>query len=261
MMSGSTVTFVLLSTCMGIQLLLTVITRNGRLATVVQPWYELGSFVAGFLITHPYMYLFRSVRWIPAAQVFFLEDVISVSRRNLWLIQWMWVFASIVFLFGIAVFTHLKISPVWTKEVNLAPASPEKLDLLDSPTVQNMTATHRRYIRSVTQRVMVYPMIPVFTQSMVVVANLLPRPPFWIFVMANIMPTFQGVLNFIAFALTPALDEYRKPLVKRLLGITRRRDAEFGELADAETLQPPSTVTSLPPSTFSAYKPGSAFIP
>ncbi|KAJ2712852.1 hypothetical protein H4R19_002545 [Coemansia spiralis] len=256
-MAGSTVSFVLLSTCMGIQLALAVVTRRGRLALMVQPWYEVASFTAGFLITHPYLYLFRSVRWIPTAQVFYLEDNVAVARRNLWLIQWMWVFASIVFLFCIAVATYMRMSGSWKETAERSsPGMPEKLDLLDSGTMQMITPERGRYIRSVTLRVTMYPMIPVVTQTMVVVGNLLSRAPFWLFVLANIMPTIQGVLNFIAYVMSPALDEYRKPLVKRLLGIKGKTGPEFGPLASTDDSQPPSPASTLPRNTYSAYKAG-----
>ncbi|KAJ2809865.1 hypothetical protein GGI24_007132, partial [Coemansia furcata] len=67
-MSGSSVAFVFLSSCMGIQLLLTVLTRNSHWAGIIQPYYEITSFFLAFLITHPYLYVFQTVMWIPSAQ-------------------------------------------------------------------------------------------------------------------------------------------------------------------------------------------------
>ncbi|KAJ1955017.1 hypothetical protein EC988_002114 [Linderina pennispora] len=86
-MAGASVTFVLLSTCMGIQLLLTVLTRKSRYAYRIQPYYEVASFFIGFFVTHPYMYLFTKVAWLPTAQSFHIRAPMHVFFRNLWLMQ------------------------------------------------------------------------------------------------------------------------------------------------------------------------------
>ncbi|KAJ2720819.1 hypothetical protein GGI07_004385 [Coemansia sp. Benny D115] len=251
-MAGSSVTFVFLSTCMGIQLLLTVLTHNAHWAAVIQPWYEVGSFFCGFLITHPYMYLFKEVRWIPSAQLFYLNDAIKVSRRNVWLIQWMWIFTGIVFLFGIAIFTYLKMSQIW-RAASVNQGLPEKLDLLDSNTMHAMTDERRKYIRSVTLRVTCYPVIPIVTQLMVVVGNLMPVPPYWVFVMGNLMPSTQGVFNFLVYMMNPALDIYRKRFIKRMLGIKQSTREKFGRLDDTESTRH-FPACSQPSSVYSTQK-------
>ncbi|KAJ2777693.1 hypothetical protein GGI15_004422 [Coemansia interrupta] len=251
-MSGFSLSFVLLSTCMGIQLLLTVLTHKGHWANVIQPWYEVGSFFCAFLITHPYMYLFKSVQWIPSAQLFYLNDKLSVSRRNVWVIQWMWVFTGIIFLFGIAVFTYLKMSQVW-RATSTSQGTPEKLDLLDSNTMNAMTDERKRYIRSVTFRVTCYPVIPIVTQLMLVVGNLMESPPYWLYVVSNVMPSTQGILNFLVYMMNPALDIYRKKFIKRLLGIKQKTREKFGRLEDSDseelfpTITQPSSLYSTTP--------------
>ncbi|KAJ2473352.1 hypothetical protein GGI02_000935 [Coemansia sp. RSA 2322] len=252
-MAGSSVTFVFLSSCMGIQLLLTVLTRKSHWATVLQPWYEPTSFVLGFLITHPFLYLFKSVMWVPSAQLFFLNDDMSVSRRNVWLIQWVWIFTGIVFLFFIAIFTYLKMSQVW-RAASTPQCAPEKLDLLDTATLNALSEERKRYIRSVTLRVTCYPVIPILTQSLLVVGNLLATPPYWLFVMSNVLPSIQGTLNFIVYLMNPALDVYRKSLVTRMLGVKRRPKEKFGRLDDTESTQHFPTAVSQPSSAYSAQK-------
>ncbi|KAJ2900548.1 hypothetical protein GGI21_004128 [Coemansia aciculifera] len=258
-MSGSSVSFVFLSSCMGIQLLLTVLTRNSHWATVIQPYYEVSSFFLAFLITHPYLYIFEAVMWIPSAQVYYLKDAdVSTSRRNLWLIQWMWIFMGIVFLFFVAVFTYLKMSQVW-REASATHGAPEKLDLLDTATLNALSEERKKYIRSVTLRVTCYPIIPILTQTLLVVGNLLAAPPYWLFVLSNVLPSTQGTLNFIVYCMNPALDVYRKSLMTRLRGTRKKREENFGKLSDTEsTRHLPSP--SLPSSAYSAQKDDYAYV-
>ncbi|KAJ2584530.1 hypothetical protein GGH95_000315 [Coemansia sp. RSA 1836] len=251
-MSGSSVSFVFLSSCMGIQLLLTVLTRNSHWAAVIQPYYEITSFFLAFLITHPYLYVFKAVMWIPSAQLFYLKDEVDISRRNIWLIQWMWIFTGIVFLFFVAIFTYLKMSQVW-REASATHGAPEKLDLLDTATLNALSEERKKYIRSVTLRVTCYPIIPILTQTLMVVGNLLAAPPYWLFVLSNVLPSTQGTLNFIVYCMNPALDVYRKSLITRLRGTRKKKEEKFGRLSDTEsTRHLPSP--SLPSSAYSAQK-------
>ncbi|KAJ2796521.1 hypothetical protein H4R20_005506 [Coemansia guatemalensis] len=255
LMAGSTVTFVLLSSCMGLQVLLRVLTHNQHLTNYIQPWYELGGFICGFLITHPYMYLFRQVRWIPTAQLFFLDDELSVSRRNVWLIHWMWVFAGIVFLIFVTVVSFVKLLPTW-REVDKVSniRTPEKLDILETPPMA-MRNNRQKYVRAATLRISGYFLIPIVTQLMVVVGNLLSRAPYWLFVMANIMPATQGMLNMVAFIMSPSLDSHRKAFVRGIHRIGHRRGRSSGKTGDSEMgLHYPISSTQ-PSSTFSTFSP------
>ncbi|KAJ2730438.1 hypothetical protein IW152_005238 [Coemansia sp. BCRC 34962] len=251
-MSGASVSFVFLSTCMGIQLLLTVLTRKSHWAGVIQPYYEVTSFFLAFLVTHPYLYIAKAVMWIPSAQVFYLKDEVENSRRNIWLIQWMWIFTGIVFLFFVAIFTYLKMSQVW-REASATHGAPEKLDLLDTATLNALSEERKKYIRSVTLRVTCYPIIPIITQTLLVVGNLLAAPPYWLFVLSNVLPSTQGTLNFFVYCMNPALDVYRKSLITRLRGTRKKKVEKFDRLSDSEsTRHLPSP--SLPSSAFSAQK-------
>ncbi|KAJ2374197.1 hypothetical protein IW150_003235 [Coemansia sp. RSA 2607] len=198
------------------------------------------------------MYLFKSVKWIPSAQLFYLNDKLSVSRRNVWVLQWMWVFTGIIFLFGVAVFTYLKMSQVW-RATSTSQGTPEKLDLLDSNTMNAMTDERKKYIRSVTFRVTCYPVIPIVTQLMLVVGNLMEAPPYWLYVVSNVMPSTQGILNFLVYMMNPALDIYRKKFIKRMLGIKQKTREKFGRLEDSDseelfpTITQPSSLYSTTP--------------
>ncbi|KAJ2590304.1 hypothetical protein H4R99_007149, partial [Coemansia sp. RSA 1722] len=192
------------------------------------------------------------VAWVTSAQLFYLSDTVSVSRRNVWLIQWMWVFAGIVFLFCIAVFTYLKMSQVW--RATNSQGTPEKLDLLDTNTMHAMTDERKKYIRSVTFRVTCYPVIPIVTQLMLVICNLMAAPPYWLFVMANVMPSTQGILNFLVYMMNPALDIYRKKFIKRMLGIKQKTKEKFGKLEDSDETIDLYPSISQPSSLYGSHK-------
>ncbi|KAJ2346143.1 hypothetical protein GGF43_005047 [Coemansia sp. RSA 2618] len=253
MMAGSTVTFVLLTVCVGLHMVLLVLTKgNGWWASRLLPWYEIVSFTLGFLITHPYMYLFESVQWIPTAQVFYIKDTMSASRRNVWLLEWMWVFSGIVFLFVVAVLMNIYMSSAWR---NLEKVSNVPGDIEAGSGRSTFSEMKRKKIRSVTFRLTLYPMIPVVTQIMVVVGNLLLRSPFWVYVLASIMPSFQGTFNFFAYVLNPTLDGHRHKIVDFVLRRNQGKKAsKFAALKDTESTHHLSETLRAPDSLYSLSK-------
>ncbi|KAJ1667478.1 hypothetical protein EV178_001472 [Coemansia sp. RSA 1646] len=90
---------------------------------------------------------------------------------------------------------------------------------------QPMSKERQRYIRSVCIRILAYPLIPIITQIWVVAANMAPKAPMWLYVMANIVPATQGILNFLAFTANPAWDQFRGKLLKRYNTVREKRAA------------------------------------
>ncbi|KAJ2817600.1 hypothetical protein GGI24_005353, partial [Coemansia furcata] len=68
----------------------------------------------------------------------------------------------------------------------------------------------KRKIRSVTIRSMLYPTVPILTQIWVLSANMSAECPMWLYVMANLVPATQGMINFLVFTLNPAWDSIRR---------------------------------------------------
>ncbi|KAJ2600540.1 hypothetical protein H4R99_003300 [Coemansia sp. RSA 1722] len=115
-----------------------------------------------------------------------------------------------------------------------------------------MSDERKKYIRSVTIRVSCYPIIPIVTQLMVVIANLAPASPYWLFVLANITPSTQGILNFLVYIMNPALDMYRRRYTKRILGIRHKK--RFGKLEESEDTVDLYPSVSHPDSIYSSHK-------
>ncbi|KAI8321124.1 hypothetical protein GQ54DRAFT_298206 [Martensiomyces pterosporus] len=238
MMSASNLTFALLSTCIGIQLLLTILLNKAHVAEKLQRWYEVASFAFGFIVTHPNMYLYKKVRWIKQIQMFSVAWNARDYYIALWLTEYLWTFACIIFLFFIVLLTYLKLANVWVVS-DRGYNAPEKLDLLESsPNLSrnHMVEEHKKYVRSVTLRMACYPIIPVVTMIWLVIANMNLQPPIWLAVMGNIVPPIQGTLNFIVYIMNPAFDMYRRKLFGFRKGSSRGRPHGYLQMNDTDTM-------------------------
>ncbi|KAJ2537790.1 hypothetical protein EV175_006617 [Coemansia sp. RSA 1933] len=88
-----------------------------------------------------------------------------------------------------------------------------------------MSKERQRYIRSVCIRILAYPLIPILTQIWVLAANMASEAPMWLYVMANIVPATQGILNFLAFTANPAWDPFREKLIKKYFVVREKHAA------------------------------------
>ncbi|KAJ2710731.1 hypothetical protein H4R19_003601 [Coemansia spiralis] len=70
-------------------------------------------------------------------------------------------------------------------------------------------------ILSVTVRMLFYSLVPIVTQAWVLAANMLTHCPMWLYVLANLIPATQGMINLLVFTINPAWDDYRHWLVNR----------------------------------------------
>ncbi|KAJ1986084.1 hypothetical protein GGI25_005987 [Coemansia spiralis] len=102
----------------------------------------------------------------------------------------------------------------------------------------------KKRIRSVCLRILAYPLIPIVTQIWILATNMTPTAPMWLYVMANIIPATQGMLNFLAFIANPAWDDHRKKLFAKCRQIRRNKVATsstgseigFSRLAEEGTI-------------------------
>ncbi|PIA13978.1 hypothetical protein COEREDRAFT_94186 [Coemansia reversa NRRL 1564] len=217
LMSASILSFAFLCSCVGIHLLLVVLTKNKSIADRIHPWYEVASILLGFLITHPFLYLYEHVEWAPDAQVFHIYDDPSYYRLSSWLTMWAWLFAACFFLMVVGILTFLKMLCVFKGYLTLQ-SSPDG-DVCDNGLNKDARMNCPHNIRqreqnlfSVTMRILIYSLVPIATQLWVLVANMLINCPMWLYVMANIIPATQGMINLIIFFSLPAWDNYRRTL-------------------------------------------------
>ncbi|KAI8319931.1 hypothetical protein GQ54DRAFT_264521 [Martensiomyces pterosporus] len=215
-MSGSILSFVFLTVCLGIHLILTVLTHKSNIARPIQAFYEYVSVFLGFLLAHPILYLYTLVQWAPRAQVFHIQADPAEYNRNAWLTKWMWILGSIVFLLGVSVAVCNKMIRSFSKTSSLT-AYPEGTSEWDDITISSVNAQRKREIRSVTLRIACYPLVPIFTQTWVLAANTVNLCPMWLYVLANLLPATQGMINFLIFLMNPAWDGQRSKIFKRAL--------------------------------------------
>ncbi|KAJ1958349.1 hypothetical protein GGI12_004757 [Dipsacomyces acuminosporus] len=226
--SATTFSFVLLSTCVGVQIMLTVLLNKPFIANRVQRWYELVSFLVAFIATHPILYIYKKVEWITQIQVMHVVSERSYQNMTAWLMEWAWVLLCIVYLFVIVVLTYLRLSNVWRSTANGGGlTAPERLDLLNNQPSHNksyLNAQRIKYVRWVTLRLACYPIVPILTQTWPAAANMLTRAPYWLNVVANVVPSLQGTINLLLFLMNPAFDVYRRKFVGLF-----QRSSQFAE--------------------------------
>ncbi|KAJ1958746.1 hypothetical protein EC988_000113 [Linderina pennispora] len=216
MMKGSVLSFILLSVCLGIHLILTVVMRKKHLADKIQYWYEPVSLIAGFLISHPIMYLYDGVQWKVNSQGFHFIGDPNTFKRNSWLILWGWVFAGVIFLVAVSFMVYIVMLSTFRGTIQYM-QMPEGDDCLETLTSSSISKERKRLIRSVIMRIAMYPAVPIFTQGWVLAANTVTTLPYWLYVVASLMPALQGVLNFLVFLFNPAWDGQRRMLIDPFL--------------------------------------------
>ncbi|KAJ1963299.1 hypothetical protein GGI12_002133 [Dipsacomyces acuminosporus] len=217
LMSASTMCFVFLTVAMGIQLILTVLTHKSNVARRIEKYYEYVCTFMALVLTHPILYLYERVEWVPTAQIFHIKTYRKIYNRNVWLTKWMWIVTSIVFLLIVTLLIWNKMIRSFTKTAKLSNFPEGKSRWDDEMTLSSVNAQRKREIRSVTLRIVCYPLVPIFTQSWVFAANMITNLPMWLYVVGSLLPALQGVLNFLIFLMNPAWDGYRSKLFKRIL--------------------------------------------
>ncbi|KAJ1728173.1 hypothetical protein LPJ72_005593 [Coemansia sp. Benny D160-2] len=224
LMSASVLTVAFLSGCIGIDLMLAVVSHSTRIANRIRPWYEVASFFLGFVITHPFLYLYKSVQWAEVAQIFHIYAKPAYYKMTSWLTMWGWLFSICTFLFLIMCATVLKMHRELMGKTSYIARSKDAEGFTPYEHTP-MSKERQRYIRSVCIRILAYPLIPIITQIWVLAANMTSEAPMWLYVMANIVPAIQGVLNFLAFTANPAWDQYRNKLIKKYQVMRQGRSA------------------------------------
>ncbi|KAJ2753250.1 hypothetical protein GGI19_003271 [Coemansia pectinata] len=214
LMSASTMSFVFMSVSVALHLLLTMVTPFSHIARRIQPWYEYVSLFLGFILTHPILYIYKMLQWSSRAQIFHIYDDPTYYKITSWLTKWAWLFAACVFMFIVLVLT---ITKMCKSSKNLKEQMTYPAHIYDSGDTNYMSLGHmtKQNIRLVTIRLMLYPVVPILTQIWVLSANMSAKCPMWLYVMANLVPATQGMINFLVFAFNPAWDNLRRQLFKK----------------------------------------------
>lgn len=217
LLTSANLSVAFLSSSICLHMLLTVLTHKEHIANKIKPWYGCVSGFLGFFIPHPFLYLFRAVLWGSQAQMFHVYDTASYYKLVFWLTVWAWLFANLVFMLVVVVFLCIKMSQSY-KSFDTFSSIPECDEKWDS-TSSSLSArkARKQMIRLTVFRMALYPLIPIFSQGWIVIVNMVNgEVPMWLFVVASIVPSFQGVFNFFVFALNPYWDDYTKQLIGKV---------------------------------------------
>ncbi|KAJ1936455.1 hypothetical protein FBU59_005045, partial [Linderina macrospora] len=72
----------------------------------------------------------------------------------------------------------------------------------------------------------------------VIAANMVTTLPYWLYVVASLMPALQGVFNFLVFLFNPAWDGQRKILIDPFLKrVEKRRNKRKQPDLESETIE------------------------
>ncbi|KAJ2381833.1 hypothetical protein GGI05_005847, partial [Coemansia sp. RSA 2603] len=224
-MSATTVSFVNLSFCIGLQMLLNVVLNKVHIHNRISPYYELVSFLFGFIVTHPILYIYTKVQWATMAQVFHIYTEPSYYKATSWATKWVWVLAGCVALLVFVCMIYWRMIEIvrkTDKDLN----HPEGTAFWCGKSDTNGAITLRHNISSAINRCICYPLVPIFTQTWILVANMIVETPMWLYVMASIIPATQGMLNLFIFINHPLFKESRKHLFLKIRGTVYKKSYE-----------------------------------
>ncbi|KAJ2745320.1 hypothetical protein GGI20_002252 [Coemansia sp. BCRC 34301] len=245
LMSGSTMSFVFMSACMALHVALVTATKIGHIAHRIQPWYEFASLFVGFALTHPILYLYKMLQWSSRAQIFHIYDDPTYYKLTAWLTKWSWLFAACVLMFVSMIIVFVKMVKT-QKIVEKEMSYPEHGCYLNDASYTAIGGNRKQHVRSVTLRLMLYSAVPILTQIWVLSANMSPECPMWLYVVANLAPATQGIINFLIFTTHPTWDKYRKKAPASIAEFSTLKGSSIGsthlDLESGYDLSRPATL-------------------
>ncbi|KAJ2157027.1 hypothetical protein GGF46_004789 [Coemansia sp. RSA 552] len=225
LMSASVLSFAFLCASVGVHLILSVLTKHVALGMRTQWYSEYISIFLGFFITHPFLYLYKEVAWASDSQAFYINVEDKYYRVTSWLTMWAWLFTACIFLMVVGILVSIKML-TFSRSMMDIPALPEGDECTSdcddndahtiTPQVPKVSPERARQIRSVTLRILLYSLVPIGMQMWVLVANMLTKCPMWLYVLANLIPATQGMINMLVFFALPAWDDRRRRLVAKI---------------------------------------------
>lgn len=258
----SSLFFVYLTVCIAINLHLTILTSRYRnVAEAIDPWMVPVSFIWANVTTIPFHFLFKA-EW--NSQIGgFVKEPAWAAPYYMWGSQYIWQLLGEVYCAIVIILVLVKLFRLRSYQK-------------EQSTVQNQNQTdsadqHARSGRRITfvmLRIVWYPVIPIITQTWLIVMNSIPPPQNlpWIN-LNNIMSALQGILNGIVFCLNPATyalwQEWRNkqsdmPFSPRS---SRHNRGSCDDTAPWLKLQESTSTSQIETGNYEMYKPNKPGIP
>ncbi|KAJ2393918.1 hypothetical protein GGI23_004891 [Coemansia sp. RSA 2559] len=230
-------------------LILTVHLHRLHVARRIQAWYDAAAVVCSLLIAHPVLYIYQSARWDHSMHAVLFDDQVLLNKPTVWAVYLAWVALGIVACLGAsafvihgAFFAHTKgflrspNSPSLTSSTtNMCSNSSNAVDahrtskLLESathpweelPVAPLHNDQQKAIMQPVTLRVACYALLPLLTQIWPVAYAMAPKGTWWLYRLAFVAPSMQGIFCLMLLAANPACEELWQTIYDR--AFTRQR--------------------------------------
>ncbi|CAO3673724.1 unnamed protein product [Umbelopsis vinacea] len=256
----SSLFFVYLTVCVAINLHLTILTSKFRnVAEAIDPWMVPVSFIWANVTTIPFHICFQA-HWNPQIGGFIKEPAWA-APYYMWGSQYIWQLLGELYCAVVIVLVLVKLLKL--KNYQEKQSSVQNHNQTDS--ADNHARSSKR-ITFVMLRIVWYPVIPIVTQTWLIVMNSIPAPYNMPYInINNIMSALQGILNGIVFCLNPATyaiwQEWRaKPELPFSPKASRNPRHSFDDGATWLKLQE-HTTSNVSEGHFEMYKPNKPGIP
>ncbi|KAI9284140.1 hypothetical protein BC943DRAFT_381408 [Umbelopsis sp. AD052] len=195
----SSLFFVYLTVCIAINLHLTILTSKYRnVADKIDPWMVPVSFIWANVTTIPFHIWFQA-EWNPQIGGF-VKTPAWAAPYYMWASQYVWQLLGELYCACVIVMVLVKLYNM--RKYQEKQSSAQNRNQIESADQHGRSS---KRITFVMLRIVWYPVIPIITQTWLIVMNSIPPPHniTWINI-NNIMSALQGVLNGIVFCLNPA---------------------------------------------------------
>ncbi|KAI9502348.1 hypothetical protein GGI25_004745 [Coemansia spiralis] len=220
-------------------LVLTVHFRKIHIARRLQIWYEYIAIALALVIAHPILYIYKNVEWDPNAQVMLFDGQVLLHKRLIWAIYLAWAFASIIFSLGVSLWlacsaafmqnpkvpgnsstitagSTISANGVNNTDINGSSKYLEDPDHVWAELAGSSSREQKNiFIPPIALRVASYPLLPLATQIWPIVCGLAPGHTLWLYRLAFVIPSIQGILCLALLVINPAAGELWSGLCDR----------------------------------------------
>ncbi|KAJ1799456.1 hypothetical protein LPJ59_001821 [Coemansia sp. RSA 2399] len=220
-----------------VHLILTVHLHRLHAARRIQAWYDAAAVVCSLLIAHPVLYIYQSARWDADMHTVLFDDQVFLNKPTVWAVYLAWVALGIVACLGASAFVIHGAFFARTKGFLRSPNSPSlassTTNMCNSSSSNNTVDAHRTskllesathpweelrvapphsdqqkaIMQPVTLRVACYSLLPLLTQIWPIAYAMAPRDTWWLYRMAFVAPSMQGIFCLMLLAANPACEE------------------------------------------------------
>ncbi|KAJ1664458.1 hypothetical protein IW140_003887 [Coemansia sp. RSA 1813] len=237
-----------------LHLVLTVLLHKLHIARRIQTWYDAMAVFASLVIAHPILYIYHTVE--SDAQVVFFDNQPLLSKPAVWAVYLAWAALGIVSTLGASAFVlyaaffsrntqSLRSSSslvASSTASNMYCGSSSSNNTIDvNRTSKILESAHHPWeelpvaanndqqkviMQPVTVRVACYSLLPLVTQIWPVAYGLAPDSTWWLYRLAYVIPSLQGIICLVLLVANPACGELWQTIYEKIF-IRKRHNQEL----------------------------------